>query len=181
MTLFSFTIIMLGIDSNVSSVIKTPLPIGLLIILTLWIFILLNLYFSRIICNNDLITQSAYPMWVKIIIVTTIITGIICVGFGIFSLPVSISRYAKGLPLRFWFSSALIFSALLKLKIVKYILRQNLKFVSTWFIIVGLLDLFIAYAFLPRINKITINLYATIFFIIPAIYFLALQRRYLKK
>lgn len=46
--LFSINIIMLGIDPNVSAGFRTPLPVGLIILLPLWSVIFVNLKFSRI-------------------------------------------------------------------------------------------------------------------------------------
>ncbi|MFZ2937266.1 MAG: hypothetical protein WA066_00995 [Candidatus Omnitrophota bacterium] len=169
--LFSVNVIMMGIDSNIPSGFKTPIPVGLIILLPIWAVIFSNLYFSKMICDK-FGNSSHNSIWTRSIGISILILGIACIGLGIFSLPLSISRYAKGPPLRFWFSSAVIFSGLLKMQIVKDLLKQNLRYISFGLLFIGLLDALIGYAFLYQISKIAINLYLMIFFVIPAVYFL---------
>lgn len=174
--LFSINIIMLGIDPNVPHGFKTSIPVGLIILLPIWAAIFLNLYFSKRICDKFGISGH-YSIWTKSIGISILILGIACIGFGIFLLPLSISRYAKGLPLRFWISFAFIFTGFLKMRIVNNLLRRKLRYMSLGFLLMGLLDAFIGYVFFYRISKIVINLYLTVFLVIPTVYFLKNRKK----
>ncbi|MEW6407059.1 MAG: hypothetical protein AB1465_00010 [Patescibacteria group bacterium] len=170
--LFSINIIMAGAESSVPSYCKIPIPVGLAILSPIWAIILLNLYFSKRICDKSN-TNNYYSIWTKIMAISFFIFGIIYLGFGIVSAPFLILMYSKD-PVSFWSSIVFIFSGLFKMRVVKNLLKNNLQYMHYTILLIGLLDALIGYVFIPKFIAI-INIYLIIYFIISLGYFLKIH------
>lgn len=172
--LFSLIFIMMLVDKSLPAAYRTSIPVGLIVLFCTWGIVFANLFLSRFICDKDCSKRGF--VFSDIIGISFMILGIISLGFGFFSLPLSASRYAKGLPLGFWIGTTIIFSGILKMRIMKHIFTQNLRNISIVFLLLGLLDALIGYIFIKHISKIFISVYLIILFVIPSIYYSLLRK-----
>lgn len=108
----------------------------------------------------------------KIFGISMLVLGISSLVYGIMFLPALSSDCGIGIFFGFWYGFVFIITGFFKIRFGIDLLKKHLKYIIISFFVIGLLDAIIGYVFLHWINRLIINIYLLLFFVLPASLFL---------